>query len=359
MKKTGKHASKLLVLLLAFALLFPFANVERTGAATKKNVVVLYFSATGTTKSTAKRIQKATKGTLIEIKAKDPYTDDDLDYGDSDSRVTKEHESANSPAKSSVRPKISNLKTIKNAVKKADVVYIGYPIWWGEAPHIVYSLVENVSLRGKTVVSVNKSGKITAKKAGKASIVAKAAGKRLICRVTVKKAAANKPDVKQPEQTTGQKLLVAYFSWSGTSERIAQNIIAQTGADAFRIERETPYSTDYNEVAYGEAKTEADTNARPAIKNPPASLAEYDKIILCYPIWWHTAPMTVGTFLESYDFSGKNIYPISQSASMDRGQFEESVAFIKSCAKGAAVDDGLFSRENAAISAYVDNIINK
>lgn len=230
----------------------------------------------------------------------------------------------------------------------------------GESRKLTVSNAKKVtwSSTKKSVVSVNKSGKITAKKAGKASIVAKAAGKRLICRVTVKKAAANKPDVKQPEQTTDQKLLVAYFSWSGTSERIAQNIIAQTGADAFRIERETPYSTDYSEVAYGEAKTEADTNARSAIKNPPASLAEYDKIILCYPIWWHTAPMTVGTFLESYDFSGKTIYPISQSASMDRGQFEESVAFIKSCAKGAAVDNGLFSRDNAAISAYVDHMIN-
>ena len=50
------------------------------------------------------------------------------------------------------------------------------------------------------------------------------------------------------------KILVAYFSWSGTSERIAQNIIAQTGADSFRIERETPYSDDYNTVAYGGGK---------------------------------------------------------------------------------------------------------
>lgn len=76
----------------------------------------------------------------------------------------------------------------------------------------------------------------------------------------------------EPEQAAGQKLLVAYFSWSGTSERIAQNIIAQAGADAFRIERETPYSTNYSEVAYGDAKTEADTNARSPIKNLPASL---------------------------------------------------------------------------------------
>lgn len=124
--KTGrKHALKVLAVLLVFAMLLPFVNVERAEAAAKKKAVILYFSATGTTEGVAKRIKKTTKGTLIEIKAKDPYTDDDLDYGDSDSRVTKEHESADSPAESSVRPEISNLKAIKNAVKKADVVYIG------------------------------------------------------------------------------------------------------------------------------------------------------------------------------------------------------------------------------------------
>lgn len=71
--------------------------------------------------------------------------------------MTKEHESADSPAESEVRPEISNLKEIKKAVKKADVVYIGYPIWWGEAPHIIYTLVEGVSLKGKTVVPFSTS----------------------------------------------------------------------------------------------------------------------------------------------------------------------------------------------------------
>ena len=128
---------------------------QKTGK--KKNVVVLYFSATGTTKGAAKRIKKATGGKLIAIKAAEPYTEADLDYGDDESRVTKEHESADSPAKSSVRPKISNLKSIKEAVQKADVVYIGYPIWWGEAPHIVYTLGEGVSLKGKTVIPFSTS----------------------------------------------------------------------------------------------------------------------------------------------------------------------------------------------------------
>lgn len=94
---------------------------------------------------------------MVEIKASEPYTESDLDYGSSRSRVTKEHESASSPAVSSVRSEIANLKQIKKVVKKADIVYIGYPIWWGEAPHIMYSLVENVSLKGKTVVPFNTS----------------------------------------------------------------------------------------------------------------------------------------------------------------------------------------------------------
>ena len=164
----------------------------------------------------------------------------------------------------------------------------------------------------------------------------------------------------KPEETAkpeSSKLLVAYFSWSGTSEQIAKNIIEQTGADSFRIERETPYSDDYNTVAYGEAKDEADNNARPPMKEPLASVAQYDKIVLCYPIWWHTAPMTVGTFLETYDLTGKTIYPISQSASMDESQYNQSVEFIKECAKGAVVDDGLFTKDNAVIQSYIADTV--
>lgn len=141
--------------LMAFVLTAVLVSASIGGnvtAAVKKKTVVLYFSATGTTKSVAKKIKKASKGTLIEIKAADPYTDADLDYGNNNSRVTREHESAASPAESSVRPKIANEKQIKKAVKKADIVYIGYPIWWGEAPHIIYTLVEKTNLKGKKVI---------------------------------------------------------------------------------------------------------------------------------------------------------------------------------------------------------------
>lgn len=149
-KKLFKAAS----LILAFAMLISagYTGTAITQAKQKKNIVILYFSGTGTTKAAAQKIKTKTKGKLLEIKAAEPYTEDDLDYSNDDSRVTRKHESADSPAESTVRPDIANLSAIKKAVKKAEVVYIGYPIWWGEAPHIVYNLVENVSLNGKTVV---------------------------------------------------------------------------------------------------------------------------------------------------------------------------------------------------------------
>ncbi len=228
----------------------------------------------------------------------------------------------------------------------------------------------------KKVVSVSRNGKLQAKKYGSAKITVTVSKKgyktkKTWVKVSVKKdtaqAPTTMPDVtpvptpdvpKDPGSSTEEgKILVAYFSWSGTSERIAQNIISQTGADSFRIERETPYSDDYTTIAYGEAKDEADNNARPPLKDPLESVAAYDKIVLCYPIWWHTAPMTVGTFLESYDLTGKTIYPVSQSASMDRSQYDQSVAFVKECAKGAVVDDGLFTKDNDAIREYIKNTV--
>ena len=83
-----------LVAFVLTAVLLTASIGENVSAASGKKTVVLYFSATGTTKSVAAKIKKASKGTLIEIKAADPYTDADLNYGNSNSRVTREHESA-------------------------------------------------------------------------------------------------------------------------------------------------------------------------------------------------------------------------------------------------------------------------
>lgn len=140
-----------------------------------------------------------------------------------------------------------------------------------------------------------------------------------------------------------RKILIVYFSWSssGNTEKMANVIKERTGGDILEIEPAVAYPADYSEC--GEvAKAERDGNARPEIANLPDSLDEYDTIFIGYPIWWHTAPMIIGTFLENYDLSGKEVYPFAQSASMDTEQFANSMDFVRTSAGNALVRDGLF-----------------
>ena len=171
------------------------------------------------------------------------------------------------------------------------------------------------------------------------------------------------PSTEVPDNTessempaTDGKTLIVYFSWStsGNTEKMANTIKERTGADILEIEPAVAYPTDYNECG-DVAKVELDENARPEIANLPDSIDEYDTIFIGYPIWWHTAPMIIGTFLENYDLSGKEIYPFTQSASMDTEQFENSMDFVRTSAKGATVHDGLFvnASDTDGILAYL------
>lgn len=152
----------------------------------------------------------------------------------------------------------------------------------------------------------------------------------------------------------GEKTLIAYFSWSGNTVAMAQTIADKTGGELFEIVPVTPYPTEYTpctEVAL----EERDSNARPEIKNLPENIDEYDTILIGYPIWWHTAPMIIGTFLENYDLTGIDVYPFTQSASMDEEQFENSMEFVRGCAGKGSVHDGLFADayDEAAIEKYL------
>lgn len=159
----------------------------------------------------------------------------------------------------------------------------------------------------------------------------------------------------------GESTLVVYFSWSssGNTEKMAQFIQQQTGGDILELEPLNPYPEDYEEC--GEvAQVERDENARPEIANLPDSLDGYETIFVGYPIWWHTAPMIIGTFLESYDLSGVEIYPFSQSASMDTEQFDNSMEFVRENAGNANVHEGLFvdSSDTEGIMAYLtENVL--
>lgn len=152
------------------------------------------------------------------------------------------------------------------------------------------------------------------------------------------------------------KTLVVYFSWSDSknTEKMAELIQQQTGGDLLKLEPLTPYPANYNECTET-AKAERDQNARPQIANLPDSLSEYDTVFVGYPIWWHTAPMIIGTFLEQYDLFGIELFPFVQSASMDSEHFENSMEFVRETASGASVHDGLFadSSDSEAILAYL------
>ena len=123
---------------------------------------------------------------------------------------------------------------------------------------------------------------------------------------------------------SGKNVLIAYFSWGGTTRRMAQQVQAITGGDLFEIEPVNPYPTSYTpctEVAL----EERDSNARPAIKNSVANWDEYDVVFLGGPVWWHTAPMILHTFAESYDFEGKTVVPFTTYASTYRDETLQAI----------------------------------
>lgn len=116
---------------------------QETTAGTDKDVLVIYFSATGTTKGVAEMIADITDGDLYEIKALEEYTDEDLNWNDSNSRSTKEQDDP------SARPAIGS-DTI--SLDGYTTIYIGYPIWWGEEPRIMDTFVEGYDFTGITMI---------------------------------------------------------------------------------------------------------------------------------------------------------------------------------------------------------------
>lgn len=122
-----------------------------------------------------------------------------------------------------------------------------------------------------------------------------------------------------PDVPSDSKILVAYFSWGGTTRKMAEQIAQQTGGTLFEIVPVNPYTTEYTpctEVAL----QERDSDARPPIKNRVEDMASYDVVFIGCPVWWHTAPMIINTFTESYDFKGKTVVPFCTYASTYRDE---------------------------------------
>ena len=158
------------------------------------------------------------------------------------------------------------------------------------------------------------------------------------------KADAPAPKVKQStsegasqNMNNGKKILVAYFSWSGNTKAVAEEIHKQVGGDIVEIVPATPYSETYS-VTVAKAKTEQEAGARPAISTKIADFEQYDTIYLGYPNWWGSMPMPVATFIDTYKMSGKKVAPFFTHGG---GGVQRCMSDLEARAQGANFTDYL------------------
>ena len=124
------------------------------------------------------------------------------------------------------------------------------------------------------------------------------------------------------------KKLVAFFSVSGVTARVAQEIAAVEKADCFEIKPEMPYTREDLDWTSKQSRSTlemSDLNCRPAITGRVENMADYDVIFVGFPIWWGREPSAVDTFLTAYDFSGKKIIPFCTSGGSDIGKTAERI----------------------------------
>ena len=148
--------------------------------------------------------------------------------------------------------------------------------------------------------------------------------------------------------------LVAYFSASGVTAKVAETLSETIGADLFAIEPKVPYTKadldwmDKNSRSTLEMK---DSASRPEIARVRDNMEEYDTVFVGFPIWWYVAPTIINTFLESYDMTGKTIIPFATSGGSGMGKTNEKL--MPSC-KGAKLLDGKVLKANAGTKELDD-----
>ena len=136
------------------------------------------------------------------------------------------------------------------------------------------------------------------------------------------------------------KTLVAYFSASGTTRRIAKQLSEAAGADIYEIKPAVPYTlADLNWMDKKSRSTVEmkDPSFRPELADKDANISSYSRIFLGFPIWWYVAPTIINTFLESYDFRGKEIILFATSGGSG---FGNTVQALSHSCPGARIKEG-------------------
>ena len=132
------------------------------------------------------------------------------------------------------------------------------------------------------------------------------------------------------------KVLVAYFSASGVTAKMAEKLSGAIGADLFEIKPETPYTNadlDWQNNKSRSSVEMNDRNCRPAIASKVDDMSQYTAVFVGFPVWWYREPSIIDTFMEQYDFSGKTVIPFATSGMSPIGNSGKNMQALASGAK--------------------------
>ena len=157
------------------------------------------------------------------------------------------------------------------------------------------------------------------------------------------------------------RMLVAYFSASGVTAKVAEMLADAVGADIYEIQPAVPYTKDDLNWMNKKSRSSIEMNdktIRPAIADKNARIDRYETVFLGFPIWWYVAPTIINTFLESYDFSGKKIILFATSGGSKFGKTVEElkVSVPASC---EIVEGKLLNGKQTipSIRAWTENLV--
>lgn len=356
------------------------AAADLDSGLTESNVLVAYFSQTGNTEEAAQKIAEYTDGDLAKIQRAQEY--DDL------------YEEAEKEILDGVYPEIT--VSVDN-VEDYDTIFVGYPLWWDEAPAMIGTFLSVNDFEGKTIIpfctsssdDIDNSLHIFSELCPNAEIAEGLTANDLndieswIQSLGLMgyrdRISTAEPDDSGAEmegnhtaKASGSNILIAYFSVMetdgvdtvagasrvavngetlGNNQYIAQLIQQETGGDLFSIETVQDYPTTHNSLL-DFAYEEKEENARPELGAQIENLDDYSIIFLGYPNWNADLPMPLYTFLEEYDFSGKTIVPFTTHGGSG---FSRTIQTISELQPNATViSDGLSISRNSVPDAESD-----
>ena len=152
------------------------------------------------------------------------------------------------------------------------------------------------------------------------------------------------------------KVLVAYFSASGVTAKLAKRLAEAIGADLHEIQPEVPYTDADLDWMNKKSRSSVEMNDkkfRPEIEDKDANIAEYDEIILGFPIWWYVAPTIVNTFLEKFDFSGKKVVLFATSGGSG---FGNTVKELQPSAPNTEIVEGKILNSKSEIEKFAKSL---